>query len=60
MNAPTPTPPTELPSRRARHPRAAHPAPVPPPLPDLPGDDPEPDQDQHLLAALSAEWGWGR
>jgi hypothetical protein len=58
MNALTPGPPPELPSRRVQLAEGTQTAPPPATVADPP-EDTEPNPDVELVAALSAEWGWG-
>jgi len=59
MNATTPAQPNELPSRRVPLAKGPHASPPPPTVADAP-DAAEPGRGLQLVAALSAEWGWGR
>jgi hypothetical protein len=59
MNATTPAQPGELPPRRVPLANGSHVAPPAPAVAD-PADDAESGPDVQLVAALSAEWGWGR
>jgi hypothetical protein len=59
MNAPTPAQPSELPPRRAQLAKESRAAPPGPTAADT-ADDTESGPDLQFVAALSAEWGWGR
>jgi hypothetical protein len=58
MNATTPAQPGELPPRRVPLANGSHGAPPAPAAADT--DDAESGPDVQLVAALPAEWGWGR
>jgi hypothetical protein len=59
MNAPTPAQPSELPPRRAQLAQEPH-ATLPAPTATDSTDDAESGPDLQFVAALPAEWGWGR
>jgi hypothetical protein len=59
MNATTPAQPSDLPPRRVQLANGSHAARPAPAAADAP-DDAESGPDVQLVAALPAEWGWGR